>query len=129
MVSKRVFVGFLLLALLGLGVTAYLAKTNGHATVFAEEVEISPSTYTIKMNASSIYTRNVTVSTNDGNEITVTLRVLPGNYATAKAWGEDFYAFASPSEVKISKGHPAKITIVHYAGSVGDYEVKIVAVR
>jgi len=129
MVSKRFLIGVFLLALMGLGVTAYWAKTKGKATVFAEEVEISPSSYTIKMNASSVYTKNVTVSTNDGDEITVTLKVLPGNYVTAKNWGDGFYAFASPSEVKISKDHPAKVTIVHYGEKPGDYEVKVVAVR
>ncbi len=127
--SRVVLACFIAVAMLGLGATAYLAMSKEKAIVFSEEVGISPSSYSIKMNASSVYTRNITVSTNDAREITVRIKVMPGNYETSDSWGDGFFAFASPSEVKVSKGKPAKVSIIHYAEKPGSYEVKIVAVK
>ncbi len=117
------------LILIGVGLTGYWALSNGKATVYGKAMEISPSTYSVKMNASSVYTKNVTISTNSKEEITIEVRVLPGDYATSKAWGSDFIAYASPSRVTLDSDHPAKVTIIHYGEKAGSYEVKIIAVK
>ncbi len=116
----------IVVAALGLGITAYLAMATGHVTVSTEKISLSQSSYSIKMNASSVYTKNITVSTSSDN-VNVEIKVLPGDYSTAKAWGDDFVAFASPSKVKLSKGNNAEITIIHYAEKEGNYLVKVIA--
>ncbi len=129
MVSRVVYLVAVFLALLGLGVTSYWAKTHGGITVFESEIKINPSKYSVKMNASSVYTKNITVSTTSKDDITVAIKVLPGDYKTADVWGSDFMAFASPSEVTINSNHPAKITIIHYSEREGTYEVKVIVSR
>ncbi len=117
------------LILIGVGLTSYWALSNGNATVYGKVMEISPSTYSIKMNASSVYTKNVTISTNSKEEIAVEIKVLPGDYTTSKAWGSDFIAYASPSKVTLDSDHPAKVSIIHYGEKAGSYKVKIIAVK
>ncbi len=130
MVSRRVVhIAVVFLILCGLGVASYWARMNVDVTVFGSEVKLSPSKYSVKMNASSVYTRNITVSTNSDKEITVTIKVLPGDYKTADIWGSDFIAFASPSEVTVSSGKSAKVTIIHYSEREGNYKVKVIAAR
>lgn len=128
MVSKKMIL-VMVIALCGVGVTAYLANSKGHATVFGEMIVISPSSYTVKMNASSVCTKNVSLSTTSDDSVTVAIKVLPGDYVTSKAWGSDFIAYASPSKVTLNSNHPAKVTIIHYGEKPGSYEVKIIAVK
>ncbi len=127
---NKILVGVVsVLILAGLGLTSYWALSNGSATVYGKAMEISPSTYSVKMNASSVYTKNVTISTNSKEEITVEVKVLPGDYTTSKAWGSDFIAYASPSKVTVDSNHPAKVSIIHYGEEKGTYRVKIIAVK
>jgi hypothetical protein len=97
--------------------------------VFEKELSISPSSYTVKMNASSIYTKNVTVSTTKTTDVTVEIKVLPGDYSTAESWGTDFIAFADPSKVTVSLGNDSKVTIIHYGEKTGNYKVKVIAAK
>ena len=130
MVSRKfVYTVVVALALFGLGVTSYWASTHGGITVFESEIKINPSKYSVKMNASSVYTRNITVSTTSKDDITLAIKVLPGDYKTAGVWGTDFVAFANPSEVTVNSNNSAKVTIIHYSDREGSYEVKVIAAR
>ena len=117
----------LILAVAGLGVTAYWAVKNEVIPVYPEKVKLSWTGGSVKMNASSVCTRNITVNTSSAETITVRIKVLPGDYSTAKVWGEDFIAFADPSEVDVSVGNDARVTIIHYAEEEGTYKVKVIA--
>ena len=121
------YIAICLIAMAGLGIAAYWAVVTGSVVVSGEKVVLSPSSYTIKMNTSSVYTKNVTVSTTSSDPITVEIKVLPADYSTASDWGTDFVAFASPSEVEVSLGNSTKVTIVHYAENEGSYKVKVIA--
>lgn len=121
--------GMLLIALAGLGITAYWATASGTVSVYDEEIKISPGSYTVEMNQSSIFTKNLTVSTTRDEETDVIIKVLPADYETSSEWGNDFIAFASPSEVTINSSNNAKVTIVHYSEDKGNYKVKTIASR
>jgi len=126
---KTLFYIFALFIMIGAGVSAYWAAVSGDIQVFGEEIAFSQSTYTLKMNASSVYTKNITVSTTSPEEIEVEIKVLPGDYSTAEDWGTRFVAFASPEEVTISESNSAKVTIIHYSEDDGNYRVKVIAAR
>jgi|Deesub1362A_J573_1020465.scaffolds.fasta_scaffold00701_16 hypothetical protein len=119
----------LIAAFIGIAITAYWATASGGLEVFGEEIRISPGTYTARMNESSIYTKNITVSTSSKDEIDVEIKVLPADYSTADEWGTNFIAFASPDEVTVDDSNSAKVTILHYCENAGSYRVKIVAAK
>jgi len=125
--TRGAYIAIALIAMAGLGITAYLAIATGNIPVSSEKISFSQSSYTLKMNASSVYTKNITLSTTSSDPITVEIKVLPADYSTARSWGTEFIAFASPSEVEVSLNNSAKITIVHYAEEEGNYRVKIIA--
>ena len=64
-VSRKVLLlAMLLLTVAGLGATyAYLAMTVGTITVHSEKIDLSPETYSVDMNKSSIYVKEITVKT------------------------------------------------------------------
>lgn len=126
----KLFYLFGILILIGAGVTAaYWAASTGDIDVFGEKIEFSQSEYDLKMNASSVKTKNITVSTTSPSPIRVEIKVLPGDYSTAKDWGTKFVAFASPEKVRISESNSAEVTIIHYSEASGNYRVKIIAAR
>ena len=53
-----------------------------------------PETYSVDMNKSSIYVKEITVKTTSDEDIDVEIKVLPGDEDTAKKWGEDFIALS-----------------------------------
>jgi len=119
--------GFLIIA--GIGISAYWATASGIVQVFGEKISLSQSSYTVKMNESSVNTRNITVSTTSEDEIDVEIKVLPADYSTAEDWGTEFVAFAIPEEVRINESNSATVTIIHYSEASGNYRVKIIAAR
>jgi len=127
--SMKYIYGMLLITLAGIGITAYWATASGTVSVYEGEVTITPKSYTLKMNESSIYTKNLTVITTSDEDIDVTIKVLPADYATSSEWGDDFIAFASPSEITINSSNSGKVTIVHYSEDTGNYKVKTIASR
>jgi hypothetical protein len=126
---KRLYSLVLLVAIAGVGITAYWASAFGTIKVFEDEMIISPSIYSIEMNASSIYTKNITVSTSNSEVIEIKIKVLPADYSTAKAWGTDFIAFAEPSEVEVSSSANAKVTIIHFSERAGNFKVRVIAAK
>ena len=119
----------LIAAFIGIAITAYWSTAHGVVEVFGEEISISPGTYTIRMNESSVYTKNITVSTYSKDEIEVEIKVLPADYSTAEEWGTDFIAYASPEEVTVDSSNSAKVTILHYCENAGSYRVKVIAAK
>jgi len=121
----------LLLTVAGLGATyAYLAMTTGTITIRSEKIELNPKTYSVDMNESSIYVKEMTVKTTSDEDITVEIKVLPGDGDTAKKWGEDFIAFAEPSTVKVNATKSKKVEIIHYCEdgeTGGTYKVRVIA--
>ena len=128
---KVLLLAMLLLTVAGLGVSAYLAMTTGTITVHSERIELSPETYSVDMNKSSIYVKKITVETTSDDNVTVEIKVLPGDGDTAKKWGKYFIAFAEPSTVTVNATKSKKVEIIHYCdkdgGTVGTYKVKVIA--
>ena len=127
MSKKVLLLAMLLLTVAGLGVSAYLAMTTGTITVHSERIELSPETYSVDMNESSIYVKKITVETTSDDNVTVEIKVLPGDGDTAKKWGEDFIAFAEPSTVTVNATKNKKVEIIHYCEDDGTYKVKVIA--
>lgn len=127
MVSKKLALfTFLIAAIAGIGVTAYVYEANVSVSVGDEVIKLSQSSITIHMNASEYYTKNITVtSTKDRN---VKIKVFPADYSTAKAWEKDFYVIANPESVKANPSGK-KVTLIFYCDKPGKYRVKVVAVR
>ena len=130
---KVLLLAMLLLTVAGLGVSvyAYLAMTTGTITTHSEKIGLSPETYSVDMNKSSIYVKEITVKTTSDEDVDVEIKVLPGDEDTAKKWGEDFIAFAEPSTVTVNTTKSKKVEIIHYCdevgGTVGTYKVKVIA--
>ena len=131
MSKKVMLLAMLLLTVAGLGATyAYLAMTTGTITIRSEKIELNPKTYSVDMNESSIYVKEMTVKTTSDEDITVEIKVLPGDGDTAKKWGEDFIAFAEPSTVKVNATKSKKVEIIHYCEdgeTGGTYKVRVIA--
>jgi len=130
---KVLLLAMLLLSVAGLGVSvyAYLAMTTGTITAHSERIDLSPSTYSVDMNESSIYVKEITVKTTSDEDIDVEIKVLPGDEDTAKKWGEDFIAFAEPSTVTVNATKSKKVEIIHYCDEDGGtdetYKVRVIA--
>jgi len=126
MVSRKfVLSAFLILAIAGVGITAYVFETDVSVSVGDRVVKLSQSSITIHMNASEYYTKNITVtSTEDKN---VKIKVFPADYSTAKAWEKDFFVTASPESLKVNPSGKT-VTLVFYCDKPGKYRVKVVAV-
>ena len=128
---KVLLLAMLLLSVAGLGATyAYLAMTTGTITTHSEKIDLSPETYSVDMNKSSIYVKEITVKTTSDEDIDVEIKVLPGDEDTAKKWGEDFIAFAEPSTVTVNATKSKKVEIIHYCEdgeTGGTYKVRVIA--
>ncbi len=129
MKPKKAVAVFILLAVAGLGLSAYMAESSVSLSVSDREVTISPSTSTVHTYADDYTTKNLTVSTVSDKTITVRLKAIPADYQTAKAWGKDFIAIISPEEVKINSTHEAKVTLITHSEKAGNYRVKVIAVK
>lgn len=127
--TKKAIAVFVLLAVAGLGLSAYMAESNVSVAVSDREVSISPSTSTVHTYADDYTTKNLTVSTTSDKTITVRLKAMPDDYQTAKVWGKDFVAVISPSEVKINSSHEVKVTLITHSEKAGSYKVKVIAVK
>ena len=127
--SKKVIAVFALLAVAGLGLSAYMAESNVSVAVSDREVTIDPSTSTVHTHADDYTIKNLSVSTTSDKTITVRLKVMPDDYQTAKVWGKDFVAVISPSEVKVNSSHDVKVTLITHSEKAGNYKVKVIAVK
>ena len=104
--------------------------TTGTITTHSEKIDLSPETYSVDMNKSSIYVKEITVKTTSDEDIDVEIKVLPGDEDTAKKWGEDFIAFAEPSTVTVNATKSKKVEIIHYCEdgeTGGTYKVRVIA--
>ena len=127
---KVLLLAMLLLTVAGLGASAWLAMTVGTITIHSEKIDLSPATYSVDMNKSSIYVKEITVKTTSDEDVEVEIKVLPGDGDTAKKWGEDFIAFAEPSTVTVNATKSKKVRIIHYCEdgeTGGTYKVRVIA--
>ena len=127
--KKAVLIVFLLTAVAGLGLSAYTAMSNVKVSVAGEKINISPSTATIKLTAGGYATKNFTIKSSSTSGINVKVKVIPADSNTVKAWGDEFVAVVSPDKVKVSSGHPAKVTLIAHSEKSGNYRVKLIAVK
>ena len=127
--KKAVLIVFLLTAVAGLGLSAYTAMSNVKVSVTDEKIDLSPSTTTIKLKAGGYVTKNFTIKSSSTSGINVKVKVIPADSNTVKAWGGEFVAVVSPVKVKVSSGHPAKVTLIAHSEKSGNYRVKLIAVK
>lgn len=126
---KKLYTLIVLVASVGIGITAYWASTSGSIEVSDEKITISPASYTIKMNASSVYTKDITIGTPSTSDIDIDIKVLPADDLTVDKWGTKFIAFAEQSDVTINSSSSAKVTVIHFSEETGNYKVKIIAAK
>ncbi len=127
MVSRKLALSaFLVLAIAGIGITAYVFETDVSVSVGDRVVKLSQSSITVHMNASEYYTKNITVTST--KDLTVKIKVFPADYSTAKAWEKDFFATANPESLEVNPSGKT-VTLVFYCDKPGKYRVKVVAVR
>ncbi|RUM33987.1 MAG: hypothetical protein DSY33_03255 [Archaeoglobus sp.] len=128
--SKILLTGFLLAAVAGIGLSAYMAESSVRVSVIDSKiVEITPTTGILITDGDSYTTKNFTVETDSSKTITVKLKAIPADYSTVKVWGDEFIAVVSPDSVKINSTHSAEVTLIVHSEKPGKYRVKLVAVK
>jgi len=108
-------------------ITYHYSLIGGTVKVEEPVITTDPkNSYTITMDASSIETKSITITST--LDKTAYITALPGDETTLKEWGKDLIVYPSNESVTLTAGVGYKVTIFHYASEdlpAGEYHIRV----
>ncbi|UZE92324.1 MAG: hypothetical protein IB616_00395 [Methanosarcinales archaeon] len=108
-------------------ITYHYSLIGGTVKVEEPVITTSPQdSYTITMDASSIETKSITITST--LDKTAYITTLPGDETTLKEWGKDLIVYPNNESVTLTAGVGYRVTIFHYASEdlpAGEYHIRV----